>query len=95
MGVGASGVVDYVNTTSSLATGVVANGTVGGIGVVAEYSGSVYWDYFLITEDGDKMLTESSEFLIATLTTPPGGSYIMTQNNNNLTDESLNKLITE
>lgn len=64
MGIGASGVVDYANTTSSIVTGVVAVGGIGGIGVVAE-------------------------------TIPPSGSYIMTQNNDYLTDELSNKLITE
>ena len=95
MGVGTSGVVDYVNTTSSLATGVIANGTVGGIGVVAEYSGSIYWEYYLVTESGDKILTENSDYLMATLTLPPSGSYLMTQNNDNIVTESSNQLITE
>ena len=64
MGIGASGVVDYANTTSSIVTGVVAVGGIGGIGVVAE-------------------------------TISPSNSYIMTQNNDYLTDELSNKLITE
>lgn len=95
MGVGASGVADYVNTTSSIAIGVVANGGVAGAGVVAEYSGSVLWDYFLVTESGNKILTEAQEYIIATLPTIPSGSFIMTQSNDNLTDETFQKLITE
>ena len=35
MGVGTSGVVDYTNTTSASATGVVAVGGIGDTGVVA------------------------------------------------------------
>ncbi len=62
MGVGTSGVVDYTNTTSASATGVVAVGGIGDTGVVAypvpPSTG------FLVTENMYNIVTESNSYLI-------------------------------
>jgi len=62
MGIGASGVIDYTNTTSASATRVVAVGDIGDTGVVAypvpPSTG------FLATENMFNIVTESNSYLI-------------------------------
>ena len=60
--VGSKGVVDYTNTTSASATGVVATGAIGGGGVVAEPVPPS--TKFLITLNGQYIVTLSGAYIV-------------------------------
>ena len=62
MPVGSAEVVDYANTTSGVAGGVIALGGIGGIGVVDQGGNSP--PTYIATESNDRLDTESSDNLI-------------------------------
>lgn len=65
MAVGYAGVVDYSNTTSGTASGVVATGGVSGVGVVAR-GGAVppHIPNYICAEDGSRLDAENADNLI-------------------------------
>ena len=60
--IGSFGVVDYTNTTSASATGVVATGGIGDVTVVAYPVPPTTG--FIITQDAQYLLTESGSYII-------------------------------
>ena len=65
MPVGYAGVVDYSNTTSGIASGVVATGGVSGTGVVARGGSAPPTVHnYICAEDGSRLDAENSDNLI-------------------------------
>ena len=65
MAVGTAGVVDYSNTTSGTASGVVATGGIGGAGIFVQ--GSVIPPHipnYIVAEDGSRLDAENADNLI-------------------------------
>jgi hypothetical protein len=57
-------IVDYVNTTSSVATEIIADNGITGFGVVALEEGVPPFGNFLIADDGSFIITLSGENII-------------------------------
>jgi hypothetical protein len=91
MSVGTSSVVDYVNTTTGVAIGVIAAGGVGGLGVVGIVND--YELYNLCTESLEPLLTENSEYIVVYTYEPY--AYLLTENLDQITDEIGDPIITE
>lgn len=63
-GVGSQGVVDYTNTTSASATGVVATGDVGGATVVAYVNPAPPVSAYIQTLSGLNITTLSGAYIV-------------------------------
>lgn len=59
MGIGSSNVANYANVTEGIAVDVIADGSMGGSGVIVSYISIA-----LLTEDGSFLITESGNNII-------------------------------
>jgi hypothetical protein len=64
MPVGIGTVIDYVNTTSGVATEVIAKNGIGGAGVVNRFTNTPSAFNFIVTQGSDNITTEAGDDLI-------------------------------
>ena len=64
MAIGSAGVVDYVNTSSTQAIGVIALYGIGGIGVSANYIPPYAPNLYISTQDGDIIAAQNNDLLV-------------------------------